>query len=1223
MTAPLRSQWEAIADADRHTLVVAGAGTGKTFTVVHRILYMLGVPVNGVAYEQPVSLEEIAAITFTNQAARELREDLRAALRLAGRRDDAYRLDEARIGTIHGFCTDLLREHALRRGSNPSVRALEEGEAMARAMLAARDALIEALERGDISGLPELLGMWETSKVDQWIVALMNRPDLIRNSIADTDLDDRERALVMLADLGLRKHEERLARDGAVDFDRMILWTRDLLRDDPLARRSLQRRLRLLVIDEFQDVDPVQKEIAYAIGEPGGDDATPRLMLVGDPKQSIYRFRRADVSVWNEVQREFGGHPGCAVHALVENFRSRPAILGFVDATAGKWLDHPLEKDAAGLDDFEVAYQPVQAQRDAGPVAAPVELIITPAKPNGRAFSVREIRTAEAAVIARRASELHAYGLRWRDMALLLPAWAEEPIYTRALRAAGVPVYVLRDVGFYDQREIVDLIVALQAVRDPTDDVALFGFLRGPFIGLRDESLLSIAREFRPAYWWRLSDVDLNDEEENDRLSRARQLLWQWIQLRDRVHPAELLDGMMRETGFLAHLALRGDDGRQAIANVRLFLAMTRAVERAAIGDILRTIRESREREDRVAQAKLFGSGEDVLLITSIHVSKGLEWPVVFWANLSCGKPVFNEELLLGRESLRLGTPDKAADEADDWKALYDRLRKESDAERKRLWYVASTRARDRLIVSGIACGQTTDTPGTAMLGLFPEIADESTNTFSYTGQDGVAYQGIIERASVSAASAEDADETEEEESSALEPVDEELVVPGVDDLRVRAAALTVEPGVMPSPAGLTRHSATEFLTHARCPRRHWFRYTVGIREPEIEAADERLVSAVARGQIVHNVLERHEADLELDTLLEDAIGRWDESAPTPANERGLRYRRHLTDEVTRVLEHPDYAGMVNRPGAGRELGFLRIRPDGTAIQGYIDLAAPTKSGDGIELLDVKTTQCDAAAAKRKAAQYAPQRDVYAAAASAISAAPVTRFAFQFSRAREHVASNLTADDVKRAEENVNDWVQSIERASKNVTPYPAECGFCGYRRAGLCPGANEDNEEERGIVGEHPEKGKRTVPNQESVLGRLRRDRFRASFRLGARERAELERKGLEAILQDARDFIAARIAPAAPTNDGAQTPWRGHPVFVAQHATATCCRICLERWHAIEKGRELEANELAYIVAIIASWLRAAVTPHAHPGDDSRPASADTTARSKGSNDDQLKLF
>lgn len=110
-----------------------------------------------------------------------------------------------------------------------------------------------------------------------------------------------------------------------------------------------------------------------------------------------------------------------------------------------------------------------------------------------------------------------------------------------------------------------------------------------------------------------------------------------------------------------------------------------------------------------------------------------------------------------------------------------------------------------------------------------------------------------------------------------------------------------------------------------------------------------------------------------------------------------------------------------------------------------------------------------------------------------------------------------------------------------------------------------------------------------EHIFARLAQSAFRCRFHLGKKDRAYLEEKGLDTILAHARDFVAQRLAPAAPRNDGKQTPFRGHPVFVAQHATATCCRGCLETWHGIPKGRALTETEETHIAAVIRHWLEA----------------------------------
>lgn len=118
-----------------------------------------------------------------------------------------------------------------------------------------------------------------------------------------------------------------------------------------------------------------------------------------------------------------------------------------------------------------------------------------------------------------------------------------------------------------------------------------------------------------------------------------------------------------------------------------------------------------------------------------------------------------------------------------------------------------------------------------------------------------------------------------------------------------------------------------------------------------------------------------------------------------------------------------------------------------------------------------------------------------------------------------------------------------------------------------------------------------------DATLSALAQQPFRARFHLRGREAATVELRGMEAIREHARELLAARVAPAAPHKDGKQTPYRGHPVFVAQHATATCCRSCLERWHGIAKGQDLTADELSYAVEVICRWIEADLTASGRP--------------------------
>lgn len=1026
-------QWQAVRETERHVLVSAGAGTGKTRAVVGRVLYLLGVELRGERRAAPLSLRDVAAITFTNAAAADLKEKLREALRAAGRPDDAYVVDVARFGTIHAFCGEILRAFALRAGSRPATDVLEESEGAAFAAEAVHDAVLRAAETGTTAGLTELLGAFSVADVERWVTELIEDSDRLRGY--GERLEPRERTLVDLAGAALGLLEERLRARGAVDFDRMIVWTRDLLRDHADVRRVLQRRIKTLIVDEFQDVDPVQREIAYLLGEPAtGRADTTRLMLVGDAKQSIFRFRRADVSVWREVERDFADHGHGLVVPLDENFRSVPAVLGFVDAAMGPILDQP--SDGTALRDYEVPYQPLVAHRhdETGPV---VELIVVPPQSDGKDHRAEQVRVIEAAAVARRARELHdREGVAWSDMAVLLTGWGGLATYQDALERAGAPTYALRTDKFYTRREVIDMIVALETLRDPGDNRALLGFLRSPFAGLRDDTLLAIARQTRRPYWDHRRELVVHEQ---SLLERALGALERHVAVRDRLPTAELLESLLHETGYLAHLALLGEAGRQAIANVRKFVGLTRGLADLGVGAFLRVVNEARARQAREPDAVLHGQGDGVVTITSVHSAKGLEWKVVFWCDLVRQVPAVEDDLLRGRDRIALKDPDLDTQEQPArWQEVRLAIQAEEDAEDKRVWYVAMTRARDRLVLAGLPAGQREhprlNTPAGWLWRALPGVP-MADGAFRYAGRDGRTFAGTVRVA----------------DAAVLAAAAPAAPVAVADPLTTLAGPVT--PLVVA--AGRPRHSATELLTYARCATKHWFKYVAGLREPAVDRAAPRFMDAVTRGTIVHDVLERLEEEAELDALLEDAITRLDPEAPAPDGAPGQAYREHLRDEIERVATHTEYRAVADLPTARRELGFIHLGKEGEYAQGKFDLAAV--EAEGLVLLDVKTSQGDAAAAARKAGQYAPQRDVYVTAAEGIAPGtmPVARFAFQFSRAAVQLSEGVTTELRTRARAELTRIAQEIGRGKPELTRFPEECRHCGYKAVGWCEGVD------------------------------------------------------------------------------------------------------------------------------------------------------------------------
>lgn len=593
---------------------------------------------------------------------------------------------------------------------------------------------------------------------------------------------------------------------------------------------------------------------------------------------------------------------------------------------------------------------------------------------------------------------------------------------------------MLRAEGYFGRREVQDLVLALEAVRDPRDDRALFGFLRSPFVGLRDETLLQLARRGDPPRWNLLADAPTGEAE---LLARGVALIEQHASLRDRVPIHELLESLLDRSGYLAHLVLLGAPGAQAVANVRKFVRLARQHAGSGVGDFLRMIRDIRERGDREGDERLYGPQDDVMTLTTVHSAKGLEWHTVFWCDLD-RKPGGGgwgaDALLVGRDRVALKDPDAEKDEQPaEWTELKAVEDAESAAEQKRLWYVAATRAKQRLILSGVAEGSKNKAaPGQALLGGLGLPVREGAE-LAYPGNEGATYSATV---------------------SLARPVPPAPAVELPDPWTVAL------PGVLPAqfeplavPAGPARHSATSLMMHQRCARRHWLRYVMGLQEPEVERAGPGFVSALARGQIVHDVLEHRREELSLEASLEEALDERGDEVPSADTDIGREVRQKLLEEIRLVADQPEYRALASNPTSRRELGFLNVVDAGAHLEGKFDLAALEDAG--IVLLDVKTAQGDAAHAAEVARHYDIQRSVYVRAAEAIGGLPVSRFAFQFSRAGVQLSTPMDGPARESARREVEEQFAAIGRGEAPLTAFPKECRYCGFKAAGWCPGVD------------------------------------------------------------------------------------------------------------------------------------------------------------------------
>ena len=834
-------------DHDTTLIVEAAAGTGKTTSVVDRVVEMVAA---GTA-----RIGQIAAITFTEKAAGELRLRIRQGLEsriesaaagpegaTAGPRLEAAlsQIEEASIGTIHAFCATILRERPIEAGVDPDFQILTDAEQRAffdrvfrrfvdrqlegpgpgigRLLRRSRNPMVSPLEVLHQAGLrlldyrsldaPWKRRAWDAETailelVDQpggekgeppslfmieelyrslpkdppgtrpnWLIrSLAAAADLAREvrareGASGRDLDWLEQALAELrvpayggrtpsgfphtrrwrdafrtrlaafqqesnADLAalLREdlrglvddYESAKQKAGLLDFDDLLLRTRSLLREHPEVRRELAGRFRHLVVDEYQDTDPMQTEIVLLLTAeepPDGDwdEAVPRpgrLCLVGDPKQSIYRFRRADVAHYLRVKQRLLA-AGAAEVRLTTNFRSVPAICDFVNQVL-----KPAFETGPGLGGLarQVDYVPLHAFREPteGPALAGIPLPHAPYlrhleehEPQAVAEFVRglldkgfEVSAADGRTLRRvEPSDICLLFRRFRNYGRLVP----QP-YADALQDLGIPHSLAAVQTYISSAELSFLRAALTAVEFPEDELSVYATLRGPLFAIPDQDLF-LFRERHPeirlrparARFLELDDEGTTGPRAADRTIRDG-LAFLYDLHRRRTHQPiavtlqQLLGRHRAETGFAFW-----NSPDQVLSNLRRLGEAARAFEARGGLSFRGFVEQLASEAENPDAGSAHAIDEDVrgVRIMTTHSAKGLEFPVVVLCDGAAPRRGRAGRIVNAGE--RLHACDLGAGIVP-WDLIEGIPAEEAEdlAELDRLLYVAMTRARDLL----------------------------------------------------------------------------------------------------------------------------------------------------------------------------------------------------------------------------------------------------------------------------------------------------------------------------------------------------------------------------------------------------------------------------------------------------------------------------------------------------------------------------------------------
>jgi ATP-dependent helicase/nuclease subunit A len=819
-------------------------------------------------------------------------------------------------------------------------------------------------------------------------------------------------------------YQEAKDRESALDFEDLQLRARDLLRDDEAIRAREQLRFSAIMVDEFQDTNRLQCELIDLIAGNGVER-----FFVGDEFQSIYGFRHADVQVFRERRADAAD----GVLPLTMNYRSRPEVLAVVNHLFGG--------------DFGDEFQPLTASGEfPDPVfGAPVELLVTDKA--SYADSPVHWRRGEARAIARRIRELIDAGdATPAEIVLLFAAGTDAEWYEEELRALGIATYRGTGRGYFGQQQVVDLLSYLRLLRNRYDDEALVSVLASPLVGVSNDALVLLRRAApkRPLFVALERELPATLPERDVQLLRAfRQRYDRLTAASSRLSLERLCERVVAEHDYdLAVLAQW--DGRRRYANLRKLARLARSYEELRGPDVEGFVRFVRDQEAvgaRELEAVAEEEGGDAVRLLTIHAAKGLEFKVVVVADAGRDRaPPASDEILAlsdGRFGFRVADPVTSERRgAYAYEEVKEARKAEERAERLRLYYVAMTRAIDRLIVSGsIDAARTADetTPIGWVLGRLEaraEIEGAAGDPIELERQGARVILRVDRFADTPAAAEEPA-----------VPEDGQLSLFAEDGGAALPALVPALPPLVEVPAPplhrVRRLSFSALALFERCSYRYYAERVIGMRPTDVRAAAPGTTGLAATeiGDAVHRLLEL--VNLEEPLPPDDLVGlvrNWYPRVNDEELERIAGFvRSYCESELARRVG--------SLAGARPERPFA-FEHDGVLLRGRLDVLQ--LEGDRAVVVDYKTNTLEEGSPEEIVEHdYRLQRLVYALACFRAGAEQVEVVYHFLERADAVVSTVFERAQVPDLEAELSAAIALINAGDFRPTPDDFVCAGC------------------------------------------------------------------------------------------------------------------------------------------------------------------------------------
>jgi len=631
-------------------LIIAGAGTGKTTVITERIKYLI--------LSKLAKPDEILALTFTEKAAREMEERVDIAM--------PYGYTQMWISTFHSFCDRVLRAEALHIGLDPRYKLMTEAETiqfLRNNLFAFKLDYFRPLGNPTkfIDGMLQHFSRLQDEDIDPKAYLAYAK------KLKRVEKEEKKKTLELAA--AFKIYDELKVKEGFMDFGDLIVKTLTLFRQRPNILRQYQDQFKYILVDEFQDTNYAQNELAILLSQ-----KTRNITVCGDDDQSIYRFRGAAVSNIIQFRRNF---PRAKAVVLTRNYRSTQEILD----RAYELIQH---NNPDRLEAVEKIDKKLSSQR-----AIKGEQI-------GFIHSDRVENEADA--VARKIEEIKKETkYEWKDFAILVRANNHSEPFARAFSRRGIPYQFLGPGRLFKQPEVIDLISYLKVIYNFDDSVALYRLLSIEYLDISARDLVAIgnyARRFNLTFFEACEKIDdiFVTSESKEKIKKILEIIGRQLKLARRETAGQLLYYFLQDTGLLQKfLSPDSPEAEKKAVNISKFFDKLKTYEvdheDATVPAVVDWLELSSELGESPRAADTDWTEVNAVNILTAHSSKGLEFPVVFLVNLVAQRFPTTER----REQIPI--PD----------ALIKEVLPIGDyhlEEERRLFYVGMTRARDGLFLT-------------------------------------------------------------------------------------------------------------------------------------------------------------------------------------------------------------------------------------------------------------------------------------------------------------------------------------------------------------------------------------------------------------------------------------------------------------------------------------------------------------------------------------------